>query len=284
MLAGAIVVLASIFLVMGSDTIATKSDWGRMWVGSLLLAGATSLPEMATNVAAVRIGAPSLAAGNILGANMLNMVSLSALLALLGGRGVFQKLLRQQAVVAGVALVLTVAALFLIALQLQVKWLWVSPASVILIGGYIVGFRIIRLYSCNDTPIEAPGSSRTIRWGFGVFAVSAAVIVVATPLLASSARDIANLIGIAESFMGVLAVAMVTTLPELTVTVTALRLRAPNLAVASIYGSTAFNIAILGVADLFFTRGSLFGSLDLAHLTAALFCILLTGLGLAQLL
>ncbi|MDP7240669.1 MAG: hypothetical protein QGH72_05625, partial [Dehalococcoidia bacterium] len=49
-------------------------------------------------------------------------------------------------------------------------------------------------------------------------------------------------------------------------------------------GSTAFNIAILGVADLFFTRGSLFGSLDLAHLTAALFCILLTGLGLAQLL
>ena len=54
-----------------------------MWVGSLLLAGATSLPEMATNVAAVRIGAPSLAAGNILGANMLNMVSLYALLALL---------------------------------------------------------------------------------------------------------------------------------------------------------------------------------------------------------
>jgi hypothetical protein len=38
------------------------------------------------------------------------------------------------------------------------------------------------------------------------------------------------------------------------------------------------------VGDLFYTRGSLFGSLDRSHLVAALFAILLTGLGLAQML
>ena len=50
------------------------------------------------------------------------------------------------------------------------------------------------------------------------------------------------------------------------------------------YGTNAFNIAILGVADLFFTQGSLFASLDRSHLMAGLLAVLLTGLGMLQLM
>ena len=82
--------------------------------------------------------------------------------------------------------------------------------------------------------------------------------------------------------MGVLAVAIVTTLPELTVGITSIRIGAPEMAVAGLYGSNALNIAILAVADLVYVEGSLFGSLDQSHVIAGGFAVLLMGIGLLQ--
>ena len=64
-------------LTRSADIIATKTGWGRIWVGALLLGIATSLPELATAAAAAHMGAPNLATGNVFGANMLNISKLS---------------------------------------------------------------------------------------------------------------------------------------------------------------------------------------------------------------
>ena len=283
-LSAVIVVGAAVALAMAADVIASRTGWGRLWVGSLLVAGATSLPELATNIAAVRIGAPALAGGNILGANMLNMSNLALVVAVLRGRHLYQRLLPQQVTVAAVALALTALATLLVVLQPEAKWLGVSPASVVIIGGYVIGSRILRSRSAGITEPDAPEASHSLRWGWTVFIISSGAIFAAAPLLATSAQRIAKLTGIAESFIGVLAVAIVTTLPELTAAVTAIRIGAPDLAVAGMYGTNAFNIAILGVADLFFTQGSLFASLDTSHVIAGVFAVLLTSLGMVQLM
>ena len=82
LLAAVAIVISASFLASSADVIADKMGLGRLWVGSLLLAGATSLPELVTAVAAAIGGSAELAAGNILGANMLNMSNLAILLAL----------------------------------------------------------------------------------------------------------------------------------------------------------------------------------------------------------
>ncbi len=244
-LIGVVVVAAAITLAMAAEVIASTSGWGRLWVGSLLLAGATSLPELVANVAAVRIDAPALAAGNILGANMMNMSTLALLVAFLGGRHFFQRVLPQQAQVAALAIALTGLVTLLAGLQPEVKWLAVSPASIIILGGFLVGLRVIYRSSGELAEPETSLVSRSLKWGWVVFLLSAAAIFAAAPFLAFSAQRIAEITGIAESFIGVLAVAFVTTLPEMTTTATALRLGARDLAVANIYGSNAFNIAFL---------------------------------------
>ena len=94
-LTAVVIVVAAVFLAISSDVIAERSGWGRLWVGSLLLAGATSLPELITNIAAVRIGAPALAAGDILGSNMLNMSNLALLASGLGRGELFRRLMPQ---------------------------------------------------------------------------------------------------------------------------------------------------------------------------------------------
>jgi Ca2+/Na+ antiporter len=63
-LTAAAVVYAGTRLARHGDVIAARTRWGRLWVGSLFLAIATSLPELTTDVAAIRLGAVDLAAGD----------------------------------------------------------------------------------------------------------------------------------------------------------------------------------------------------------------------------
>lgn len=277
-----IIVLAAVALVKGADTIASASNLGRLWVGSLLLAGATSLPEMITNISAVRINAPGMAAGNVFGANMLNMAVLATFAGFIGSKDVYQRFSSQQIFVGIFAIFMTTLALALTFTQIPGKLLVVTPASLILIGSFLGGARLLSRFTKTGVEEESEPPAHSLRWGWVVFAVAALAILGAGPLLASSAQEIAEISGISESFIGVLAVAIVTTLPEMTAAATAIRLGAHDLAAAGMYGSNAFNIAILGIADLFSPGNSLFLSLDSSHLIAALCACVLMVIGIAQ--
>ena len=277
-----IIVVAAIALVKGADTIASTSNLGRLWVGSLLLAGATSLPELITNISAIRINAPGLAAGNVFGANMLNMAVLAVLAGFIGGKDVFQRFSRQQIFVGVFALLMTILALVLTFTKIPGTLLGIPPTSLILIGSFLSGTKLLSKFTKTGAGDEPEVATHSLRWGWTVFALAALAISGSGPLLASSAQQIAEISGISETFIGVLAVAIVTTLPEMTAAATALRLGAHDLAAAGMYGSNAFNIAILGIADLFSSGNSLFLSLDNSHLIAALFACGLMLIGIAQ--
>ena len=279
-----VVVVAAIALAASGDVIAFRTGWGRVWVGTLLLAGATSLPELVTTATAVRLDTPDLAAGNVFGANMINNVKLAVLMALLGGGLAFQRLSPSQASVAALAIGLTAFATLMAAFQLGVKWWVVSPVSLVILAGYLGGSRLILKKSSQHEETVTTTSTRSLRWGWSVFLLSALAIFAAAPFLAFSAEEIADITSISESFIGVLALAFVTSLPELSTIIATLRIGAPDLAVATVYGSNAFNMVALGIADFFFTGGSLFENLDNSVAIAGLFAIILMVLGTVQLL
>ena len=283
-LAAVVIVVAATFLTTAADIIASRMGLGRLWVGSLLLAGATSLPELATAVAAAMAGSATLAAGNMFGANMLNMSNLAILLALFGGRQVFQRLAPQQWLVATSAIAVTGIATLFAALKTDVTWLAISIPGVVILAVYLGLSGVLRQYSKGIEEPEGEESSHSLRWAWMVFAACAAAIFGAGPLLAFTAQRIADLTGIGASFVGVLALALVTTLPELTTTYTAFRIEAHDMAVANMYGTNSFNIAALAVADLSFSQGSLFGSVDISNVGAGLFATLLMALGTLQIL
>ncbi|PZC46998.1 MAG: cation:H+ antiporter [Chloroflexi bacterium] len=284
--AAAVVVGAAAFLAKSGDVIALRTPMGRLWAGSLLLAGATSLPELVTNVTAVRIDAPSLAAGNIFGANMLNMATLSAMALLLGGRYLFQSIVPQQVFVAFLAIAMTGAATAFTIVRLDVVT-GISIAGPLLIFLYIVASWVLKKVSSGEGDAyqeEAGEGEHTLRWGVLVFAACAAAIFLAAPLLANAANGIAAESGLSQSFVGVLMVSIVTTLPEMTATAMALRMGAPDLALAGIYGSNAFNVMALGIADIAYPKGSLFAALDSSHMVAGLIACGLIIMGTAQIL
>ena len=287
LLAAVVIVIAASFLTSSADVIASRMGLGRLWVGSLLLAGATSLPELVTAVAAAIGDSAELAAGNILGANMLNMSNLALIMAFFGGREVFRQVAPQQTWVAGSAILLTAMATLFVAIQIDFKVLAVSIPGVSIIVAYVVISRFLRKFSAEaegtEDAEEQGGPERSLAWGWTVFSLAAAGVFVAGPALAISAESIAEITGIGSSFVGVLGLALVTTLPELTTTLAAFRMKAYDLGIANIYGTNSFNIVALAAADLAYTDGSLYSFTGASTITAGLFAVLLMGLGLVQL-
>lgn len=283
--AAVVIVIAASFLAAAADVIAARMGLGRLWVGSLLLAGATSLPELVTAVAASIGGSAELAAGNVFGANMLNISNLAIIMALLGGREVFRQLAPQQTWVAGAAILLTAMATLFAATRIDFKLLAISVPAIAIIVVYVIISRILRKMSMEgeESGEEEEEPAHSLAWGWGVFLAAAAAVFVSGPALAISAEAIADATGIGSGFVGVLAVAFVTTLPELTTTIAAFRMKAYDLGLANMYGTNSFNIVALAAADLAYTDGSFYSFTNAGTISAGLFAILLMSLGLVQL-
>ena len=84
--------------------------------------------------------------------------------------------------------------------------------------------------------------------------------------------------GLSRSFVGTLGLAFATSLPEIAVSLSALRLRALDLAIANLLGSNLFNVVVLAIDDLAYLRGPLLADAAPAHAGTAVAAMLMTGL------
>jgi len=280
----AVIVLAATQLAKFGDAIAVRTRLGGMFVGTLLLAGATSLPELLTGINSLTQGVPNLAAGNLLGSSMLNILLLAVLDVTFRQARVLRRVAMRHALTASLAsLLIGMAAFFLLA-NLELRIGWVGLDSLLLIATYIVGVRLIQSSNpaigdegAPEEELEGVPSLRRALIGFGL---ASAILVAVTPWLVRSSNEIAQMAGLSVGFVGATLVAMVTVLPELTTTIAAARIGAFDLAVGNVFGSIAFNLVALGLTDFFYLPGRLLGVIDPSFALVALLGLILTCLGL----
>ncbi len=258
-------------LALYGDALASLTGWGRLFVGSLLVALATSLPELSTNISAVRLDPPNpeLAVGNVLGANMVNMFTLSMVALAFGGKRFLERVSPQQGYLILVAALLTCAAVIFGAVRMEVEAWQVGLSSVVLLVLFVLGMRLVYV----TRPHEEEGGEEndpgmTLRKACLMFAMVSAGVVVAGIFLAWSTDQIAEITGVASSTLGILAVSIVTTMPEASATIAAARMGAADLGVAGLFGSCAFNVTILSYADIFYRDGILGNQTEPAHFAA----------------
>ncbi len=277
------VIMAGVGLARFGDALADATGWGKLWVGTLLVGIATSLPEVTVNVSAVWLEKnPSLALGNVFGADMINVFVLACVGLVFGVSNLFGNQGRDTELLILSGLGLVILALLFGALG-DFKVLGPTSVGGLLIGaGYIYGMRLVytagqvQAAQAAEAPAAPSGSVSKAWMGFGI---SALVVIVAGRYLASSADAIAEASGISATFIGVLLVSIVTTLPEGSVTVAASLRRSYGIAMGNVYGSCAFNITIISIADLFHAEGPLLREMQAAHFAAALAAFALMALG-----
>ena len=105
--------------------------------------------------------------------------------------------------------------------------------------------------------------------------MAALALMVAAPVLASSANQIAEQSGVSTGFIGTSLVAIATSLPEFVTAFAAVRLGAFDLAIGNLFGSNAFNMAAFFFVDVAYWSRPLFNEVSDAHVLAALWSILM---------
>lgn len=282
----AIVVYAAIKLAEYGDVIAVRTNLGGLLVGTILLAGATSLPELITSVSSFRLGAPDLAAGNFFGSNMVNMFVL-ALVDMLNQQ---VPLLRGQAITqtltAALAVTLTTVATIFVVADVDLVIGWVSVESLLLIVLYFGGVWLVQQEGKLDGrrsagPEVVPTEDfPSLRRGLIGFTVAAVVLLAVVPQLVQASSEIATMTGLGESFVGTALLSIVTSLPELLAAYTAVRLGSVELAVGNLFGSSVFNMLGIGIADFFYLEGSFLSAVSNDFALVGLFGVLLTVMAL----
>ncbi len=282
-LSAAAVVLAGMRLSRDGDTIAERTGLGGAWVGAVLVAGATSLPELATDIFAVRMGERSLAVGDLFGSNMANMLILAVADLSVRNVLVLSRVTVNQMLVGVLAIITTVIAAVGIISPLNIGFLGAGWATLLLGMTYLLGMRLLHVnrgegtFENEEASAGHPEGGSALRNAVIGFALAAAVILFAAKYLASSTAQIASELGLASGFAGMVLLALTTSLPEVTVSIAAVRSGSYDLAVGNLLGSNAFNMAILLVLDFVDGPQPLLAGLQPGLLLGALFSVLLMG-------
>jgi cation:H+ antiporter len=115
------------------------------------------------------------------------------------------------------------------------------------------------------------------------YALMALIVVSAAIWLPFIGKDLALTMGWHSTFVGTLFIAFATSVPEIVVTVAAVRIGALDMAISNLMGSNIFNILILVVDDVFYLKGPLLAHVSLLHAVTALSAIMMTGLAIVGL-
>ncbi len=277
-----LIVLAATQLAAYGDIIAVRTRLGGLFIGVLLLAGATSLPEVLTSLSAIGQNAPNLAAGNLLGSNAFNMFLLAVLDFVHRRERILRKAALKHALSGSLAAFMIGLVVFFMLAGLAVQVGWVGLDSLLIIAVYFGAVRLIQTGSgpVSSAAAEIPPGTPSLRRGLVGFGLAAAGLVVVTPFMVSSANEISVVTGLGTTFIGTTLVAAVTSLPELVTTLAAAKIGADDMAIGNLFGSNMFNMFALGLTDMFYTQGRFLGAIDPSFLLVGMLGLLMTGLGL----
>jgi cation:H+ antiporter len=223
-------------------------------IGLTVVALGTSLPELAIGIDAVRQGSPGLAVGNVVGANLVNILFVLGLSALIRPLAFERRTLRFELPA------MTVASLGLWLLALDGSLSRVDGA-ILCLGGAAYTAGIVWTSRRESAPAGADDASRSERTaprgGRGLplrvltMLAGIGLVLVGAELLVDGSVEVARSLEVGEATIGLTVIAIGTTAPELVTTLTSTARGDRDIAVGNLLGSGVYNVAVvLGIAVL----------------------------------
>jgi cation:H+ antiporter len=285
----AAIVYAGSKLSRYGDIIAEKTGLGRTWIGVILMATVTSLPELVTGVSSVTYAdVPDIAVGDVLGSCVFNMLILAFLDSTYRPMPISSKAHQGHTLSAGFGILLLSLVVLGIFMPFQAFIFdWIGIYSLFFIVFYFFAMRIIYTHEkkllvqfLKNEAIELQYEKISTGSAVRNYAGNAVIVIVAAMLLPKIGEGIAAATGLGQSFVGTVFIALSTSLPEVVVSLAAVKMGAIDLAIGNLFGSNIFNIFILGIDDLLFVKGPLLSWSSRNHAIPALIAIMMTAVAI----
>lgn len=291
---GGFLVCAAIIFIAGKrlsyygDLMAELTGLGKAWIGLILMAAVTSLPELMVGISStVIVQSADFAVGDIIGSCAFNLGILSMMdIFTPKERPLFSNVSRSHILAAafGIILVALVGLNLYLDKDIVISQ-FVGLSSVSFLVVYLIAVKSIFNYQQNKEGNSAhthnsKSMSLTLRQVIIRYAFFALIIIVTALALPYFAEHISNATGLGKSFVGTLFLAASTSLPEIAVSLAAIRMGSTDMAVGNLLGSNLFNVLILLLDDLFYTKGHLLKDASDVNLLSVFFVIIMSGVAI----
>ncbi len=291
--AGGFIVCAVVIFFAGKklsyygDLLAEKTGLSKGWIGLILMASVTSLPELMVGLSSVAIvESADLAVGDILGSCAFNLGILAMMDAFVPKRKPLLGLASPSHMLnagLGILMMTLVGFAFFVPNGFTIVP-WISIMSIVFFLVYLIAVRIIynneRYHQQQHNNIENTSHTGlqaiTLRKIVLKYAAFALIIIFAALALPFFADHIAEQTGLGKSFVGTFMLAVSTSLPEIAVSIAAVRLGSIDMSVGNLLGSNIFNILILAIDDLFYRKGVLLEDASGSHIFSVLSTIMMS--------
>lgn len=281
-----IIVVTGSKLSKYGDMMADIMGWGKMFIGVILLSSVTSMPELMNGISSVVfLDAPDLAVGDIVGSCAFNILIISIMDLFYDHKKPITSVAQTGHIIAasfGIILLTFLAFTILMPTTFGTIF-WIGEFSLLFLIFYLIAIRVVFLFDKKErknNQKENTSFSLTLKQVVSRFIFNALILMVAALLLPYFGERLADASGLGQSFFGTLFIAASTSLPEVIVSIAAIRIGTVDLAIGNIFGSNIFNIAILAFNDMLYTKGPILQYTSPNHIIPVLGTIIITAIGI----
>ena len=250
-----------VLLVKGADEmvsstvqIALKFKLPSSIIGATFIGFGTSAPELFASTGAALKGDLDLGIGNIVGSNIANSLLVVAVLYLALPKDFSQKIKLNQISPVWMAILTTV---FVSTYVLTNEFPFLLGAVLLILVIYVI-YKMISTESVDEG--ELLGEEKNYIWVRGGLSLLATLY--GSQLVVDNAVAIAELFGVSSLIIGSTIIAIGTSLPEVAGTISAAKMRKPDIVFGNIFGSNLFNIGLVGATAIMISPGEISSVID----------------------
>ena len=250
-----------VLLVKGADEmvssavqIALKFKLPSSIIGATFIGFGTSAPELFASTGAALKGDLDLGIGNIVGSNIANSLLVVAVLYLALPKDFSQNIKLNQISPVWMGILTTV---FVSTYVITNEFPFLLGAVLLILVIYVI-YKMISTESVDEG--ELLGEEKNYIWLRGGLSLLATLY--GSQLVVDNAVAIAELFGVSSLIIGSTIIAIGTSLPEVAGTISAAKMRKPDIVFGNIFGSNLFNIGLVGATAIMISPGEISSVID----------------------
>jgi cation:H+ antiporter len=266
------------------DLISEMTGLGKAWIGLILMASVTSLPELMVGISSSAIVQDAnLAAGDVLGSCLFNLGILAVMDAFLPkDKPLLGNASHTHVLAAALGLILIAVVGIWIFLPSDFNVWGIGVISLLFMMMYFASMRLIYQYTQREQADEIRDEIKEHKFTLNQVILRyvgfAGIIIWAALFLPHFAEEIALMTWLWSSFVGTIFVAMSTSLPEIAVSLAAIRMGSIDMSIWNLLGSNIFNVFILFIDDIFYTKGNFLSDIDDTNLITVFWSVIMSAI------
>lgn len=260
-----------------ADLLNKTTNISGVFIGGILLAGITSLPELVTCLSSIFLNNPYLAIGDILGSNFFN-IAMMCFFDILFIKTMFYNYTKNRYYLIYVLLILNYLIMYLfMGGTFNLEIFNIGLPSFIIIITYIFYLKNAKEEETKKEVITTKDHVLLKFFLVGLFMVIVSILLTLVVNLIAGKNP-----NVASSFIGAILLGITTSMPEVITFIALVKMKSFDLALSDIIGSNLFNLLILAIGDIFLKNKEIYYFVDKESMFLLIFGLILTILSFYQ--